>query len=131
VLIENFKGLRSKVLIASKVNASRLEKEHPPFVVIGDVGLVRRDVLKRCKVVVPLEDLFEFSLNDRKVVLQLLSQRKKVGIKVFLIPQQTVLMEGLFKKPLNPQRTDLQFHQFGTCLSARISGDCFFFPVRA
>jgi hypothetical protein len=111
-------------LIAPKANASRLEKEHPPLVIIGDIGLVWRDALKRCKVVVPLEDLFKFSLDDREVVFQLFSQREVVGVKVLLIPQQTVLMEGLFEKPLNPHRTDLQLHHARRRLSAAFSA-CF------
>jgi len=69
VLVEDLERLGGKVLIAPKVNSSRFEEEHPPFVVIGDVGLVWRDALERSEVIVALQYLFEFSLNDRKVIL--------------------------------------------------------------
>jgi len=69
VLIEDLEGLGGKVLIASKVNSSRFEEEHSPFVIIGDIGLIRRNTLERSEVIVALQYLFEFSLNDRKVIL--------------------------------------------------------------
>jgi hypothetical protein len=47
-----------------------------------------------------------------------------MGIKVLFISQQTVLMEGLFEKPLNPHRTDLQLHHARRRLSAAFSA-CF------
>jgi len=122
VLVQDLEGLRGKVLVAPKVNSSRLEKEHPPFVVVGDVGLVWRDALEWSKVVVTLQYLFKFGLDNGKVVLKFFSQREIVGVKVLLIPQQTVLMEGLFQEPLNPHRTDLQLHHarlaFLACFSA-------------
>ena len=96
MLVKDLEGLGSKVLIASKVNPSRFEKEHPPLVVVRDVGLVWRDALEWGKVVVTLQYGFEFGLNNREVVLQLLGNREMVGVKVLLIPQQAVLMEGLF-----------------------------------
>ena len=95
MLVQDLEGLRSKVLIAPKVNPSRLEKEHPPLVVIGDVGLVWRNALERGKVVVALQYLFEFGLDNGKVILKFFSQREVVGVKVLLIPQQAVLVEGL------------------------------------
>ena len=69
MLIEDLERLGRKVLIASKVNSSRFEEEHSPFVIIGDIGLIRRNALERSEVIVTLEYLFEFSLNNRKVVL--------------------------------------------------------------
>jgi len=69
VLIEDLEGLGGKVLIAPKVNASRFEEEHSPFVVVGDIGLIRRNTLKRSKVIVTLQYGFEFGLNNRKVIL--------------------------------------------------------------
>ena len=83
-------------MIAPKVHPSRFKKEHPPLVVVGDVGLVWRNALERSKVVVSLQYGFEFGLNNREVVLQLLGKWEIVGVKVLLIPQQAVLMEGLF-----------------------------------
>ena len=68
MLIEDLERLGRKVLIASKVNSSRFEEEHSPLVIIGDIDLVRRDALERSEVIVTLEYLFEFSLNNRKVV---------------------------------------------------------------
>jgi hypothetical protein len=122
VIIQNLKSLRGKVLVAPKVHTGSFEKEHPPFVIVGYVSLVWRYALKGGKVVVALQYLFEFDLNSRKVILQLFCNREVVGIKVLLIAQQTVLMEGLFKKPLDPQRTDLQLHHarlaFLACFSA-------------
>jgi len=95
VLIQNLEGLRGKVLIAPKVNPSRLKKEHPPLVVIGDVSLVWRNALKGSKVVVALQYLFEFGLDNGKVIFKFFSQRKVIWVKVLFIAQQTVLMEGL------------------------------------
>lgn len=69
MLIEDLEGLGGKVLIAPKVNASRFEEEHSPFVVVGDIGLVRRNALERSEVIVALQYLFEFSLNDWEVIL--------------------------------------------------------------
>ena len=69
MLIEDLEGLGGKVLIASKVNSSRFEEEHSPFVVVGDIGLIRRNTLKRSKVIVTLQYGFEFGLNNRKVIL--------------------------------------------------------------
>jgi len=96
VLVQNLKSLRCKVLVAPKVNSSRLKKEHPPFVIVRDVSLVWRDALKGSKVVVALQYLFEFGLNSGEVIFQLLGNREVMGVKVLLIAQQTVLMEGLF-----------------------------------
>ena len=83
-------------MITPKVHPSRFKKEHPPLVVIGDVDLIWRNALERGEIVVALEDLFEFGLNNREVVFQLFGKRKVIGVKVLLIPQQAVLMERLF-----------------------------------
>jgi hypothetical protein len=96
VLVQNLESLRGKFLVAPKVNPSRLEKEHPPLVVVGDVSLIWRNTMENGKVVVSLQYLFEFGLNGGEVILQLLGNREVVGVKILLITQQTVLMEGLF-----------------------------------
>ena len=96
VPVQDLKRLGGELLIASEVHPSSLKEEHPPFVIVGDVGLVGRDVLKRSKVVVPFENLFNLRLNVSKVVFQLLGYWQRVGVKKLLIPEQAVLMEGLF-----------------------------------
>ncbi len=97
-------------MIAPKIDPSRFEKEHPPLVVVGDVGLVWRYALKGGEILITLQYLLDFGLDHRKVGLKLLGYWEIVGIKVLLIPQQAVLMEGLFKQPLNPHSTYLQLH---------------------
>ena len=96
VPVQDFKRLGGKLLVAPEVHPSSLKEEHPPFVIVGDVGLVRRDSLERGKVIVPLENFFNLRLDVSKVVFQLLGYWQRVGVKKLLIPQQAVLMEGLF-----------------------------------
>jgi hypothetical protein len=95
--VQYLEGLGSKGLILSKINPGGFKKEHPPLVIVGDVNLIRGDVLEVGKVVVVLKDLFEFGLDDREAVFEFLCDRDEVGIKVFLISEQGVLMEVLLE----------------------------------
>lgn len=83
-------------MIAPKINPSRFEKEHAPLVIVGDVGLVWRYALKGGEILIALQYLLDFGLDGWKVSLKFLGYREVIGVKILFIPQQAVLMEGLF-----------------------------------
>ena len=101
--VQNLERLWRVLLVALEIHASRFEEKHPPLVVVGDVRLVRRDALERRKVVVSLKNRFKFGLNGWKIVFQLFCYRERIGVEELLVPQQTMLVERLLQKPLNPQ----------------------------
>ncbi len=96
VFVQDFKRLGGKLLVAPEIHPSSLKEKHPPFVIVGDVSLIGGDALKWSKVIVPLENLFNLRLDVSKVVFQLLGYWQHVGVKKLLVPEQAVLMEGLF-----------------------------------
>ena len=93
VPLQNSGGDRHELTVFPEPDASALEEEQSPLVIVTYVSLVRANGLERSEVIIPLDDTVIFFPYIFEAPLQITGDRHRVTIIESLHPQSILLSE--------------------------------------
>ena len=91
--LQNSGGDRHELTVFPEPDASALEEEQSPLVIVTYVSLVRANGLERSEVIIPLDDTVIFFPYIFEAPLQITGDRHRVTIIESLHPQSILLSE--------------------------------------